>query len=186
MEVWKDIAGYEGIYQISTLGQVKSLDRLVKNHSGTHYFKRGAIKLQRQKSNGYLIVDLYKDNIPKTYHVHRLVADAFIPNPDGKETVNHKDGIVTNNALGNLEWATPREQNLHFYRNGLKTQYSIQKAIRAMNAAQMKCVRCIETGTVYESVESAARALGRNGGSLISACCRGRRRMAYGHTWEYI
>lgn len=176
MEEWKDIVGYEGIYQVSTMGQVRSLDRVVKNHSNTYYFKKGEIKHQRRKNNGYLIVDLYRDNLQKTCHVHRLVADAFIPNPDGKETVNHKDGVVTNNVLENLEWATPKEQNLHFYHNGLKAQGSIQKAIRAMNKAQMKSVMCIETGTVYDSLESAARALGRGEGSLICACCRGKKR----------
>lgn len=185
MEKWKDIAGYEGIYQVSTMGQVRSLDRMVKNHHGTYYFKTGEVKHQRRKNNGYLIVDLYKDNLQKTCHVHRLVADAFIPNPEGKETVNHKDGVVTNNMLGNLEWATPREQNLHFYHNGLKARCSIQKAIQAMNIAQMKGVKCIETGVTYESLESAARALGRGGGSLICACCRGKRQRAYGYTWEY-
>lgn len=186
MEEWKDIAGYEGAYQVSTTGRVRSLGRMVKNHHGTYYFRPGEIKHQRRKNNGYLVVDLYENNIPKTCYVHRLVADAFIQNPDGKATVNHKDGVVTNNVLGNLEWSTPREQNLHFYRNGLKTQGGIRKTIRAMNEAQMKSVKCIETGAVYESVESASRALNRSGGSLICACCRGKRKSAYGYTWKYV
>lgn len=185
MEVWKDIAGYEGIYQVSTAGRVRSLDRMVKNHHGTYYFRLGEIKNQRRKNNGYLIVDLYKDNCPKTCHVHRLVAEAFIPNPDGKETVNHIDGIVTNNMLANLEWASPREQNLHFYRNELKAQCNIQKAILAMNAAQAKRVICKENGAAYDSIASAARAFGKSDGSLIGACCRGERKRAYGFTWEF-
>lgn len=185
MEEWKDIAGYEGIYQVSTAGRIRSLDRMVKNHHGTYYFKAGEIKNQRRKNNGYLIVDLYKDNEPKTCHVHRLVAEAFVPNPDSKETVNHIDGVVTNNALGNLEWASPREQNLHFYRNGLKARCNIQKAILAMNAAQAKRVMCKENGLTYDSIASAARALGKRDGSLIGACCRGDRKRAYGLTWVF-
>lgn len=186
MEEWKDINGYETLYQVSNMGRIRSVDRMVKNHHGTYYLKKGKIKSQRKKNNGYLIVDLYKDNIQKTCHVHRLVADAFIPNPYGKETVNHRDGVVTNNVLDNLEWATPREQNLHFYRNGLKTQCSIQKTILAMNMAQAKCVRCKETGIIYTSMMSAAKALGKTGGSLICACCHGKRKKAYGYTWEYV
>lgn len=185
-EEWKDVVGYEALYQVSSLGRVRSLDRMVKNHHDTYYFKPGKIKSQRRKNNGYLIVDLYKDNIPKTCLVHRLVADTFVPNPDGKETVNHIDGVVSNNVLNNLEWATAKEQNFHFYKNGLKTQHNIKKAIRAMSIAREKGVKCRETGVIYSSMESAAKALGRNGGSLICACCRGKRRSAYGYTWEYV
>lgn len=101
-EIWKDIEGYEGLYQVSNMGRVRSVDKYVQNHSKLN-FKKGKLKKLRPKDNKYLIVDLYKGNKPKTLYVHRLVAFAFIDNPLNKETVNHKDGNVQNNCVDNLE-----------------------------------------------------------------------------------
>lgn len=124
MEMWKDTPGYEGLYQVSDLGRVKSLERYVQNHSGTRYLvpermKKPSEKRERRKEKGYLVVSLYKDNKGTNFYVHRLVADAFVPNPDGKQTVNHKDGNKHNNKAENLEWSTHAENNDHAYRTGL-------------------------------------------------------------------
>lgn len=135
-EIWKDISGYEGLYQVSNMGRVRSVDKYVQNHSKFN-FKKGQLKKLRPKDNKYLIVDLYKSNKPKTCYVHRLVAFAFIDNPLNKETVNHIDGNVQNNCVDNLEWATPSEQNYHFYALGLKSKENIEKTVNAMKQARL-------------------------------------------------
>lgn len=108
-EIWKDIAGYEGLYQVSNLGRVRSLDRTIQ------YFRQGVLNIAHRKgklmkqnytSDGYFMIYLRKDNIDKYYAVHRLVAQAFIPNPDNLPYVNHKDEVKDNNCVDNLEWCT--------------------------------------------------------------------------------
>lgn len=104
-EIWKDINGYEGIYQISNLGNVKSLDRYVnsaiKNNSKV---KRKGQLLKPKLNQGYYEVSLIVGNNRKWFKVHRLVAEAFIPNPNNYPQINHKDEIKTNNRVDNLEW----------------------------------------------------------------------------------
>lgn len=112
-EIWKDIVGYEGIYQVSNLGRVKSLERIVIDKKGSKKIVSEAIKSQHDNGNGYMFVGLWKDNKSYNIYVHRLVAIAFIPNPEFKETVNHKDFNRSNNNIDNLEWATYSEQEKH-------------------------------------------------------------------------
>ena len=106
---YKDIEGYEGIYQISDTGEVWTF-----KHKSPKPLKK------RLNADGYVKASLTKDGRMKDYRVHRLVAEAFIPNPENKETVNHIDGDKENNHVANLEWATRSEQNLHSYSLGLK------------------------------------------------------------------
>lgn len=174
MEVWKDIEGYEGLYQVSNLGRVKSLERYFENHSKLQKLE-GKIKAIRIDTGGYYTTDLYCNNKQRTWKVHRLVAMAFIPNPEKKPTVNHKDGNKLNNNVDNLEWCTQHEQNEHFYRLGLKSKENIDKAIKAMNKANAKKVKCLETGVVYESASDAGRKIGISS-SLVMMCCRGKRK----------
>lgn len=109
-EVWKDIKGFEGIYQVSNLGKVRSLTRKVWN-----YTKPGRILKPHFKNNGYLQISLSDgENVSKHIYIHRLVAQAFIPNPNNLPQINHKDFNKQNNVVNNLEWVTTSENQLHF------------------------------------------------------------------------
>lgn len=111
-EIWKDVVGYEGFYQVSNLGRVKSI-------IGRKGFPAGYIAKNSVGNNGYPRVALSIYGESKFYSVHRLVATAFIPNPDSKPQVNHKNGIKTDNRVENLEWVTSQENCVHAYRTGL-------------------------------------------------------------------
>lgn len=100
IELWKDIEGYEGLYQVSNLGRVKSL-------------KKGKILKQHDNGKGYMQVGLWKNNKGKCYYVHRLVSEAFVDNPENKPQINHKDKNKTNNCVYNLEWVTCKENQHH-------------------------------------------------------------------------
>ena len=118
-EVWKDIEGYEGLYQISNLGNVKSLDRTQIQKRGDLYYNKkykGQIIKSHLTHRGYCAVGVTKHNRHKNFSVHRLVARAFIPNPENKPEVNHIDGNKQNNDVRNLEWLTPSENIIHMHR----------------------------------------------------------------------
>lgn len=118
-EVWKDIEEFEGYYQISNIGEVKSLERIVKNGLNSTRIVKERILKQTMGTNGYLSVGLHKHQKCKKYEIHRLVAIAFISNPDNKSQVNHKDGIKTNNFDFNFEWVTHKENADHAVLNNL-------------------------------------------------------------------
>lgn len=105
-ERWKDIAGYEGYYQVSNRGRIRSLDRLVHYKDGRKANYKGRLVAVNSRPNGYLKANLYKNHTMKNVSVHRLVAEAFIPNPEGHPEINHKDEVKTNNDVSNLEWCT--------------------------------------------------------------------------------
>ena len=119
IEEWRDITGYEGLYQVSNLGRVRSLDRYVNSGYNTKRFSKGKILSFLLQKNGYAKVMLSKENTVKNADLHRLVAETFIANPNNKTTVNHKDGNKENNKIDNLEWATQKENNNHAAANGL-------------------------------------------------------------------
>jgi hypothetical protein len=120
-EQWKDVEGFIGQYQISNLGRVKSLERLVKfGKYGQHRIIGGIILKPNKTKCGYLLVHLSNNVNKKTFNIARLVAISFIPNPDDKPTVNHIDANKENNRVDNLEWATYSENELHAYRIGVK------------------------------------------------------------------
>lgn len=119
--MWKEIKGYEKLYMVSDIGQIKSLP---KNHrygsKVERILKSGKTKKQRSGET-YPTICLCKDGIVTEYKIHRLVAEAYIPNPENKSTVNHINGIKNDNRVENLEWATPSEQNYHMWKTGLIT-----------------------------------------------------------------
>lgn len=125
MEIWKAVKDYEGSYEVSSFGNVRSLDRFVDRG-----FKKipvkGRLMTKRLTEKGYYKVDLSKVKNGKKSHkgffVHRLVASVFVSNFNGKPHVNHKDGIKINNYPNNLEWVTPSENTIHAYENGLLTR----------------------------------------------------------------
>ena len=114
IEEWKDIKGYEGLYQVSNLGKVKSMYRLVRCRGGNRSVKERIIHQSYASKMGYRTVALSKNNCVTTILVHRLVAEAFIPNPDNLPCINHKDADVSNNIITNLEWCT-HEYNSNYY-----------------------------------------------------------------------
>ena len=118
-EYWCDVNGYEGIYQVSNLGRVRSLDREIKRKNGKKLLIKGQPLKVHLNRRGYLRINLRKDGKDTNHTVHRLVAKAFIPNPEDKPQVNHLNGVKTDNNVCNLEWCTRAENIEHAYRNGL-------------------------------------------------------------------
>ena len=168
-EEWKSIAGYEGLYEVSSLGRVRSL-------------KFGKTKVLKPLDNGcgYLYVNLYKNREVKKFKVHRLVAQTFIPNPLGKPQVNHNNEIKTDNRVENLEWMTAKENNNYGTRN--------ERAGKANSKMQSKPVlQYTKDGKLiaeYPSTIEAERQT-RIACSGISRCCRGNRKSAGGSIWKY-
>lgn len=123
-EVWKDISGYEGIYQISNYGNLKSLERKYKKidrrtNKEFIYFQKEKMLKPRVDKKGYLHYALNKDKKAKEFKAHRLVAEAFVPNIEEKPQINHKDMNKQNNYVDNLEWCTNGENQKHSYKNNL-------------------------------------------------------------------
>lgn len=169
LEEWRDIKGYEGFYQVSNQGRVKSIRRrrVIK---GIEYIINKELVLKSYKhTHGYLKVNLSEDGWVKSFFVHRLVLQAFNPNEEELE-VNHIDGNKRNNNLGNLEWVTQKENVKHAYELGLNTK--------------RKKVLCVETGEVYKSATECAKENSVSVG-LISGVCNGHYETARGKHYKY-
>ena len=151
----KDIIGYEGLYAVTSCGKVWShrLNKFMKP------WDNGA---------GYLKVRLKKDGKTKIFYIHRLVAEAYISNPNAYPTINHKDEDRANNSVNNLEWCTDAYNNLYGSR-----------------ADMLNACKCVETGYIYSSIAEAARATNTLVQG-ISACCRGKTKTANGYHWQYL
>lgn len=175
-EIWKDIEGYEGLYQVSNLGRVKSLKRDITNTNyGVAHIKEKILK-PRDDGKGYVRVVLYKNNQKKQFKIHRLVAKAFISNPENKATVNHINGNKSHNTVGNLEWCTNKENIYHAFKTGL-----IQKKNKSI-------VQMDLNGNVlneFESLCEASKYMNKNSHHNIMYCCKGKIKTAYGYKWKY-
>lgn len=119
-EIWSPVVSYEGIYEVSNLGNVKHLEYKRKNTltGGYSIMKERILKPVKHK-NGYVVLDLHKNRFHKIILLHRIVAVTFIPNTKNRPQINHLDGNKENNRVDNLEWCTPRENVLHAVKNGL-------------------------------------------------------------------
>lgn len=161
---WRDIPGWEGYYQASRFGEIRSIDRNIKMKSGIWRYCPGVVRTQESAPDGYLQIALYQDgNRIETRHVHRFIAQAWIPNPENKPTVNHIDGNKHNNCIENLEWATYVEQQEHVARIGLrkKPYWSLETNGPVggdWNEKRQIKVRCIETKEEYPSLTAAGEA----------------------------
>lgn len=166
IRVWKDIEGYEGHYQVSNYGEVRSLDRTT-----THgHMWKSRIRKPAQHSAGYLIISLWKGNKEKIFYVHRLVGQAFIPCYQRGSIINHKDGNRKNNCIDNLEWVSYKDNSNH---------------ARDILHTIGQRVRCLSTGKVYSSQSAAARDLGVSAAS-VSLHLNGKRRTAKGFLLEWL
>lgn len=173
---WRDVPGYEELYQVSNTGLILSLPKRTSS---------GKIIKPTINADGYLTVCLSKNNAKKTFRVNRLVALAFIPNPFYKLEVNHIDGDKTNNVSTNLEWCDRSENEKHAYSIGLKRRSPSSACMAASARAHMRKVRR-DDGMTFESIRDAAAAVAANDkGASISKVCRGLRKSAHGFGWEY-
>ena len=180
---WKDIVGYENEYQINQFGEIRTLKDSPKLK------KYDVLKPQISKRNGYVYQMLYKKGKEKLLRVHRLVAMAFLPNPNNLPQVNHKDGNKQNNSVDNLEWCEQSDNMKHAYKNGLQIPSENQrKAIINTNKLKQKKVCQIKDGEVintFSGISEASRQT-KTSISCISRCCNLKRKSTNGYEWRFL
>lgn len=197
-EMWKDIEGYEGLYQVSSLGRVKSLERLVKNN------KKGGFRLIKEKvlslcSSGrkYYYVTLNKGFSRQKVYIHRLVAEAFLPNPENKPCIDHINTIKTDNRIENLKWVTAHENTQNpitlqrikdaCTEDEIKRQIQVKKNNGTWNGR--KVFQYSKDGAFiaeYETLSDAAKVLKKNARDCagnIGVAVDNPKRSAYGYKW---
>lgn len=183
-EIWKDIRGYDWIYQVSNFGRIRSSGFKYKQKSkkGIFFEKYASPKILSQSYTveGYLVVTLVKNGKANQYKVHRLIAEAFIPNPEHKPAINHINGIKDDNRIENLEWCTVQENTKHAHDMGLC----------GINGKARQIARLDENGEVVEVFESALQAAKQYGhyasASNLHKICRNGHGRWCGFMWKYI
>ena len=175
-EIWKDIEKYEGYYQVSNLGKVKSLQRIVVDKKSTRTFKSRVLK-PSPDTHGYLQVRPSKKGKVKTFRVHQLVARAFIPNPHNKPEINHDDGNKINNCVSNLEWQTSRENSIHASQTGLLNITHNKPVIQY--DLNHKILNKFNSGKMAQDLTGVNR-------NNISQCSRGNIKTAGGFIWGFL
>lgn len=192
MERWIDIVGYEGSYRISDHGRVLTVGRVVTCAEKPGYIKNVKQKLKKLRVNryGYHDVLLWRNSKSRHFTIHRLVAVHFLPDRSGRNSINHKDGVKTNNHYLNLEWCTPKENTNHAIQMGLKTARTKKSftlaEISAIKKRSSKSVQqCLSDGTIvntFKSIKDASEHLRVNPNSLYTAIYR--RSRSHGYYWK--
>ena len=180
-EVWKDVPNYEGIYQVSSLGRVKSLKRIIIGRWGSRQLLNERI-LNPSTSRGYKRVLFLKNKIRTNLSVHRLVAIAFIINPENKTQVNHKN----DNSVGNLEWCTPSENTKHAHDLGL-AKPPLKGVYGKNNPLSIPIKQLSKAGVfikLHYGINQAGRDLCIDVSTIVNAL-KGNRKTAGGFKWEY-
>lgn len=177
-EIWKDINGYEGYYKVSNFGNVKSCARII-NHGlgGADRSIKSRIIKPYGDNHGYHLVSLSKNGKVRKHKVHRLVAEAFIDNPENKPTINHKNEIRNDNHVSNLEWATYKENNDHG-RHNERVSRTLSKPIEQLDKNGNKI-------SSFQSVRDASLATGVHIANIKSCLCHKNRTYAGGYKWRY-
>lgn len=188
-EIWKDVIGYEGYYKASNMGNIKSVDRLIYcNRNKSNSLFKGKLKTGSEDKDGYLSYGLSKNGLTKRFRGSRLVAQAFIPNPENKPYVNHINGIKTDNSVNNLEWVTQSENELHAHKLGLKKTNKKWLEFYGIECLRSKSVKQFSADGVligsYPSCKNAEKQTGITD-SGISACARGEINTFHGYIWKY-
>lgn len=175
-EIWKDIKDYEGCYQISNKGRIKSLDRIVEFNDGRKRLYKGSILNPTYDKDGYLCIILSKNAIIKGFKLHRLVAEHFIPNPDNLPVVNHIDENKINNSIENLEWCSIKYNNTYNDRIKIITEKNSVPIIQY--DLQDNFIK------EWKSITEANKITGIASSSIIS-CCKGKNKKAGSFKWKY-
>lgn len=175
-EIYKDIEGYEGLYQVSNLGNVRSLDRIVNCKNEGKRIQKGRVLDAWVGSHGYYSVGLSKNGMVKTHLVHRLVAEAFIPNPDNLPYINHRDENKLNNTISNIEWCTPK-YNIEY-------SHVLKKSNEITSKPVLQFTKDGKFVAEFDSASEAARAIGVTK-SFVCSVCRGRKKIARGFVFKY-
>lgn len=197
-EFWKDVPEYEGLYQVSTNGRVKSLKREVTYKDGRKRIFEEKILTPRSDKGGYQYVILSKNDTPKTFKIHRLVAQCFIPNKSKLPQVNHKDENKKNNCVSNLEWCSAkyninygscrkRATQSHDYsksRNKINWKESQAKRVKKLYKPIWQCKLNGERIKKYRSAKDVNTELGFDASS-IAKCCKGKLKTVHGYVWKY-
>lgn len=181
-EIWVDINGYKNIYQVSNTGRVRSVDRIVfagKQYAPTRI--KGCVVKTRISKNGYEMVTLSNKSKTRHLYVHRLVAEAFIPNPDNKREVNHKDANKLNNNVDNLEWTTSSENKIHAHKNGLMNN---KYAGAEKRAKKQRIPIIMDDNILCYGVNKTAKKINVSPAS-ITQVLHGEREFTHGHTFRY-
>lgn len=178
-EEWRPLKEFDGSYEVSSFGRVRSLDRMIADGRPGVALKRllrGRIMATTPNNHGYLCVYICKDGKKYCKRVHRLVAEAFIPNPENLPQINHKDENKKNNKVDNLEWCTA-EYNMNY--GTLPKKLSKRKSKRCM------AIYPDGAAIVFNSVKEAAEAFHTSFGNICAAC-RGERKYSHGLRWVYL